>query len=97
MTRVAWFFREKLSKDAEDRIATLSRRLDDVESAFRKVRAEWTDAEERMSRIAGRLAKRAARELERLDPPPPDEARDRAPPDEVALRRQRRVFPNGSG
>ena len=94
MTYVAWFVREKLSKDAEDRIATLSRRLDDVESAFRKIRAEWTDSEERMSRIAGRLAKRAARDLERAEAAdaPPAVAQ---PPDEVALRRARRSFPNG--
>ncbi len=50
----------KRSSDA-DRFATLSGRVDDTESAIRKMRAEWQDVLDRMERILGRLNKRARR------------------------------------
>lgn len=53
----------KLGMDG-DRLGTLSRRLDDVESDLRRMKGEWLDTHDKLAKLAGRLRKRAERELE---------------------------------
>jgi len=50
----------------EDRLGTLTRRLDDAESKVRTLTTEWLDTLDRIERILGRLTKRA----QRADAPP---------------------------
>ncbi len=53
----------------EDPVRTLTGRVDDVESAVRRLKTEWLDTLERIERIAGRLSKRAQREVAALAAP----------------------------
>jgi hypothetical protein len=87
------WFRRKNRSDDDDRLATLSRRLDDAESAIRSLKGEWIDTLERNERMLGRIVKRAARAQESL--PLPDESPPSASLDEVAIRRARGTFPGG--
>ena len=93
-----WFWKRP---DLSDRITTLSRRVDDAEDQLKKIRREWADVEEKLGRLAGRLAKRASRDLERAlaEEPPAAPANGEEPPasdDEVTKRRQRWAFPGGA-
>lgn len=95
-----WPFSKRAA--ADDRLSTLSRRLDDVESKARTLTAEWLDTLDRIERVLGRLVKRGERERDRAasdaaavngaDPggqhQPPGAAAD-----EVAVRRARFVNP----
>jgi hypothetical protein len=58
-----WFW------NRHDDLRTLERRIDDLESAFRRLQAEWVDVYERFKRIAGRIDKRAERERDQEDAP----------------------------
>lgn len=51
-----------------DRLATLSRRVDDLEGEARKLRGEWYDALDKLNRQAQRIAKRHERELATIAP-----------------------------
>lgn len=58
-----WPFRRAGSDSThDDRLATLSRRLDDVESKCRTLGLEWQDVLDRLERLAGRVAKRGQRD-----------------------------------
>lgn len=48
----------------DDDLATLTRRIDDMESAFRRLEVEWMDTLDRLKRLAGRVSKRAEREAD---------------------------------
>ena len=54
-----------------DRLATLSRRVDDLEGEARKLRGEWYDALDKLNRQAQRIAKRHERELAAVAPEEP--------------------------
>lgn len=75
----------------DDERGTLSRRLDDVESATRLLKSEWVDVLDRLERIAGRLAKRAERDghaagvLTGPEPPPAPTGAPAASPGSRAL------------
>lgn len=93
------FWRRKDGKEAEDRLGTLSRRLDDVESKVRTIGLEWNDTIDRLERLVGRFTKRAQRALAAEEAPEPDRPSPRngsgAPPqDEVTLRRSRLTYPS---
>ena len=81
-----------------DRVGTLSRRLDDVESQLRMLKTEWTDTLERLDRMLGRIVKRSARALASEAAPadlpePGSESSPASSLDEVAVRRSARAFP----
>lgn len=58
-----WPFGTRKERSAAvDDTGTLGRRLDDLESGFRRLRGEWEDWHEKMLRLAGRITKRAERE-----------------------------------
>jgi hypothetical protein len=85
-----------------DRLGTLSRRLDDIESRVRTLTSEWLDTLDRIERVLGRLVKRgqraqAATEGEDASSPGNGAALSSdaapAPGDEVARRRTRLVNP----
>jgi hypothetical protein len=91
-----------------DRLATLSRRIDDMESSARKLHAEWTDTYDRLNRLVGRMVKRAERDA--LATAPPDEPETpgphASPPQvngasyamqQVAMRRTRQAYPSKRG
>lgn len=44
-------------------------RIEEVESKLRRLEGEWTDAYEKLARLADRVRKRAAREMERATSP----------------------------
>lgn len=94
------FGRAKLTQAQEDRLATLSRRVDDAEDQLKKLRREWSDVEEKMGRLAGRMAKRAQRDLDEqlrlLEGGGGGEEPDEPEDDEVAKRRGRKAWP-GTG
>ena len=86
----------KKRSDAEprataDALATLARRLDDAESALRRLHVEWTDTLDRVTRMAGRVAKRAerAREVDDQDQDAPTNGAMTPAQVEVAKRRAR--------
>jgi len=85
------------SKEAEDRLGTLSRRLDDCESKVRMLTGEWTDTLDRIDRQVGRLAKRQARDAVAAEVGPQDQANGHGPLDEVELRRSRTASPTSRG
>lgn len=101
---VMWPFsrRVRLAAVEDDRIATLSRRLDDAESKVRGLTTEWLDTLERIERVLGRMVKRSERAVRAgSDPAPANGAEEgaaglQAPSsvaDEVAVRRSRLVNP----
>ena len=59
---MGWWARVWGMPGVEDRLRTLSGRIDDVESDLRRVRVEWRDVLDRLDRMAGRLRKRLERE-----------------------------------
>lgn len=78
------------SKNDGDRLGTLSRRLDDVESEVRRIRVEWRDVLDRLDRLAGRIAKRQQRALEQLAEEPASTPEEQPESDferEIRLRR----------
>lgn len=96
-----WFSKRQ---DSSDRLATLSRRLDDAESTLRMLKTEWLDTLERLERMVGRFAKRREREAAREATPeaePGEGANGQSPSlaglDEVAVRRSPRRFPGQRG
>jgi len=77
-----------------DRLATLSRRVDDVESDARKLRADWLDTLDKLHRQAQRVAKRQERELAQLAGPAGDAVEGAEPPGDpidriIRIRRNR--------
>ena len=91
-----WRSSEKRASTEDDRLATLSRRLDDAESKIRMLTGEWQDTLDRMERILGRLNKRAARAEAPAPEPEPVNGHDHSEAERiVALRRSRVARPGG--
>ena len=55
-------------KRTADAVQTLVRRVEDLDSALRRIQVEWSDTLDRLTRMAGRIAKRAERAQLRLEP-----------------------------
>lgn len=90
-----WPFRRKELPADNDRLGTLSRRLDDVESKVRTLTGEWHDTLDRLDRQVGRLVKRQSRALAREESEEVAEPAPQGPVDIVALRRSRGARPGG--
>ena len=88
--------RNKRSADP-DALATLSRRIDDVESTVRLLKSEWLDTLDRIERIAGRLAKRAVRDAPRDEAPDGAHTPVQGSFDPIAIRRNGGRFPGSGG
>jgi hypothetical protein len=90
-----WPFRRRELPAETDRLGTISRRLDDVESKVRTMQGEWHDTLDRLDRQVGRLVKRQARALATEEPSEPAEPTRQTTLDIVALRRSRAARPGG--
>jgi hypothetical protein len=82
-----------------DDLRTVLGRIEEVESKLRRIEGEWADAYEKLARLAGRIRKRAQRELEAatvgtVEPGTDEEPTAAAPTlDEVSKRRTRMFGP----
>ncbi len=73
-----------------DTVATLSRRVEALETDRKTLRIEWDDVLDRLERLAGRLAKRTQRESAVLTGPERQDGAAPAPPSSVEEQVRRR-------